>query len=71
MSRPLPPRRRATPWAALLIAPACPAASARPNFTVQPVAAPADAEKREPEDGLRCMLDDRPVRVTAAEATAG
>ena len=60
-------------WVALLIALACPAAaSAKPNFTVQPppawvqpIAAPADADKQEPEDGLRCMLDDRQVRVSA------
>lgn len=72
MSRLFPPRRRATLWAALLIALACPAASAKPNFTVQPppvwvqpVAAPADADKKEPEGGLRCMLDDRQVRVSS------
>jgi transglutaminase-like putative cysteine protease len=72
MSRLFPPRRRATLWAALFIALACPAAAAKPNFTVQPppawvqpVAAPPGADQREPEDGLRCMLDDRQVRVTA------
>ena len=72
MSRLFPPRRRATLWAALLIALACPAAAAKPNFTVQPppawvqpVAAPSDADKKEPEDGLRCMLDDRQVRVSS------
>jgi transglutaminase-like putative cysteine protease len=65
-----PIRCRATLWVTLLIAFACPAAAARPNFTVQPppnwvqtVAPPADADKKEPEAGLRCMLDDRQVRV--------
>lgn len=72
MTRLFPLRRRAALWAALLVALACPAASAKPNFTVQPppawvqtVAPPADAGRGEPEDGLRCMLDDRQVRVTA------
>lgn len=72
MSGLFPLRRRLVPWAALLVALACPAASAKPNFTVQPppawvqqVAPPADAVSKEPEDGLRCMLDDRQVRVTA------
>jgi transglutaminase-like putative cysteine protease len=73
MTRPSLTRRRALPWAALIIALACTAASARPDFKVQPppawvqaVAPPADAERNQPEDGLRCMLDDRQVRVTAA-----
>lgn len=59
-------------WAALLVALACPAATAKPNFKVQPppvwvqtVEPPDGADKNEPEDGLRCMLDDRQVRVTA------
>jgi transglutaminase-like putative cysteine protease len=59
-------------WAALLIALAYTPASAKPNFKVQPppawvqpIAAPADAEKNQPEDGLRDMLDDRQVRVSA------
>jgi hypothetical protein len=72
MTRLFPPRRRLAPWAALLFALACPvAAAAKPDFKVQPppawvqaVAPPADADRREPEDGLRCMLDDRQVRVT-------
>lgn len=71
MSRLFPFRCRATLWATLLIALACPAATAKPNFTVQPppawvqtLAPPADADKKEPEAGLRCMLDDRQVRVT-------
>ncbi|MBV8858542.1 MAG: DUF3857 and transglutaminase domain-containing protein [Acidobacteria bacterium] len=73
MTRLFPTRRRALLWAALLLALACPAAAAKPDFKVQPppawvqtVAPPADAEKNQPEDGLRCMLDDRQVRVTAA-----
>ena len=72
MNRLFPPRRRLAPWAALLVALACPAAAAKSNFTVQPppawvqtVAPPADADRKEPEDGLRCMLDDRQVRVTS------
>ena len=72
MTRLFPPRRRLAPWAALLVALACQAAAAKPNFTVQPppawvqtTAPPADADRNEPEDGLRCMLDDRQVRVTA------
>jgi hypothetical protein len=72
MNRLFPPRRRLAPWAALLVALACPAAAAKPNFMVQPppawvqpIAPPADADKNGPEDGLRCMLDDRQVRVTA------
>lgn len=73
MTRPFPARRRLAPWAALLFAMACPAAAvAGPDFKVQPppawvrqVAPPADAGTRAPEDGLRCMLDDRQVRVTA------
>lgn len=71
MTRLFFPRRRLALWAALLIALACPAAAAKPNFSVQPppvwvqtVTPPADAERNEPEDGLRCMLDDRQVRVT-------
>jgi transglutaminase-like putative cysteine protease len=72
MSRLFPPQRRATLRAALFIALACTAASAKPSFTVQPppswvqtVAAPADAEKNQPEDGLRDLLDDQQVRVTS------
>jgi transglutaminase-like putative cysteine protease len=72
MNRLFPLRRRAALWAALLFAIACPAARAKPNFTVQPppawvqpVAPPADAGRNEPENGLRCMLDDRQTRVTA------
>jgi transglutaminase-like putative cysteine protease len=72
MTRLFPPRRRLAPWAVLLVALACQAAAAKPNFTVQPppawvqtTAPPADADRNEPEDGLRCMLDDRQVRVTA------
>lgn len=72
MNRLLPPRRRPALWAALLIALACPAADAKPNFSVQPppawvqtIAPPADADRNEPEDGLRCMLDDRQARVTS------
>ncbi len=65
-------RRRAPLWVALLFALACPAAAAArsdfkvqpPPAWVQPVAPPADAYERAPEDGLRCMLDDRQVRVT-------
>lgn len=71
MTRIFSPRRRAPLWAALLVALACPAAAAKPDFTVQPppswvqpVAPPAGADRNEPEDGLRCMLDDRQVRVT-------
>lgn len=71
MTRPLPPRRRLAPWAALLVALACPAAAAKSNFSVQPppawvqtIAPPAGADRNEPEDGLRCMLDDRQARVT-------
>ncbi len=73
MTRLFPLRRRATLWAALLIALAAVPAAAKPSFTVQPppawvqpVSPPADADQKEPEDGLRCMLDDRQVRVTAA-----
>ncbi len=73
MTRLFPARRRAALWAALLIVLACPAAAAKPDFKVQPppawvrpVAPPDGADKKEPEDGLRCMLDDRQVRVTAA-----
>ncbi|MFL6335431.1 MAG: DUF3857 domain-containing transglutaminase family protein [Pyrinomonadaceae bacterium] len=72
MIRLFPLRRRLAPWAALLVALVCPAAAAKSNFTVQPppawvqpIAPPADADRNEPEDGLRCMLDDRQVRVTA------
>ncbi|HEX7312411.1 MAG TPA: DUF3857 domain-containing protein [Pyrinomonadaceae bacterium] len=72
MTRLFPLQRRAALWAALLVALACAPASAKPNFSVQPppawvqaVAPPADAGQNEPEDGLRCMLDDRQVRVTA------
>lgn len=71
MTRLFPLRRRLAPWAALLVALACQAAAAKPNFTVQPppswvqtITPPADADQNEPEDGLRCMLDDRQVRVT-------
>lgn len=71
MTRLFPLRRRAALWAALLVALACPAASARPDFKVRPAPAwvravepPADAFGNEPEDGVRCMLDDRQVRVT-------
>lgn len=72
MTELLLPRRRAPLWVALLIALACPAvAAAKPNFTVQPppawvqpIAPPAGAEQNEAEDGLRCLLDDRQVRVT-------
>ncbi|MBV9925557.1 MAG: DUF3857 and transglutaminase domain-containing protein [Acidobacteria bacterium] len=73
MIRLFPLRRRATLWAALLLALACTPASAKPNFTVQPppdwvqpISPPDDAEHNQPENGLRCMLDDRQVRVTAA-----
>ena len=72
MTRLFPLRRRAALWAALLVALACAPAAAKSNFKVQPppawvqpVAPPADAGGSEPEDGLRCMLDDRQVRVTA------
>lgn len=65
-------RCRLVPWAALLVALACTAAAAKPDFKVQPppawvqpVTPPADAERREPEDGRRCILDDRQVRVTS------
>jgi transglutaminase-like putative cysteine protease len=65
-------RRRLALWAALLCALACAPAAAKPNFSVQPppawvqpVAPPAEAERNQPENGLRCMLDDRQVRVTA------
>ena len=64
MSLRFPTRRRALLWAALLFALAHTSASARPDFKVH--APPADASKGEPEDGLRCMLDDRQVRVTDA-----
>ncbi|HWS89363.1 MAG TPA: DUF3857 domain-containing transglutaminase family protein [Pyrinomonadaceae bacterium] len=73
MTRLFPVRLRAALWAALLVALASAPAAARPDFTVQPppawvrpVSPPADADRREPESGLRCMLDDRQVRVTAA-----
>ena len=73
MTRLFPFRRRAILWAVLLVALAAVPAAAKPNFTVQPppawvqpVSPPADADKKEPENGLRCMLDDRQVRVTAA-----
>ncbi|HEX8119228.1 MAG TPA: DUF3857 domain-containing protein, partial [Pyrinomonadaceae bacterium] len=67
-----PRLRRRVLWAALLCALACAPASAKPSFNVQPppawvqtIAPPAGAEQKQPEDGLRCMLDDRQVRVTA------
>ena len=73
MSLRFPTRRRALLWAALLFALAHTSASARPDFKVhappawvQTIAPPADAGKNQPEDGLRCMLDDRQVRVTDA-----